>query len=191
MQTDLSICWVHMWICWFCCAAYQLVESHAPNSRVLLQVNHQTKVHIVLIFAATYELRYDKTNKMTVRPAKTQISLGICPVWSVFTVRMKKAWAFSYPLSAQRRLWSNWVDALADLSLCWAHMPFCWFCHEAAHILHAIHYIWDKEWKICYLASFWWVFSLECHVCQCSSPGCGFSGLLASGWILLLHWLYP
>ena len=24
----------------------------------------------------------DKTNKMTVRPAKTQISLGICPVWS-------------------------------------------------------------------------------------------------------------
>ena len=25
---------------------------------------------------------HDKTNKMTVRPAKTQISLGICPVWS-------------------------------------------------------------------------------------------------------------
>ena len=24
----------------------------------------------------------DKTNKMIVRPAKTQISLGICPVWS-------------------------------------------------------------------------------------------------------------
>ena len=28
------------------------------------------------------ELRYDKTNKMSVRPAKTQISLGIRPVWS-------------------------------------------------------------------------------------------------------------
>ena len=26
------------------------------------------------------ELPHDKTNKMTVRPAKTQISLGICPV---------------------------------------------------------------------------------------------------------------
>ena len=25
---------------------------------------------------------HDKTNKMTVRPSKTQISLGICPVWS-------------------------------------------------------------------------------------------------------------
>ena len=22
----------------------------------------------------------------------------------------------------------------ADLSLRWAHMPFCWFCNEAAHI---------------------------------------------------------
>ena len=29
-----------------------------------------------------YEPPYDKTNKMTVRPAKTQISLGIRPVWS-------------------------------------------------------------------------------------------------------------
>ena len=28
------------------------------------------------------ELPHDKTNKVAVRPAKTQISLGICPVWS-------------------------------------------------------------------------------------------------------------
>ena len=29
-----------------------------------------------------YEPRHGKTNKMTVRPVKTQISLGICTVWS-------------------------------------------------------------------------------------------------------------
>ena len=29
-----------------------------------------------------HEPRHDKTNKMAVRPAKTQISLGIYPVWS-------------------------------------------------------------------------------------------------------------
>ena len=29
-----------------------------------------------------FELQHDKTNKVTVRPAKTQISLGIHPVWS-------------------------------------------------------------------------------------------------------------
>ena len=28
------------------------------------------------------EGKHDKTNKMSVRPTKTQISLGICPVWS-------------------------------------------------------------------------------------------------------------
>ena len=33
-----------------------------------------------------FEPHHDKTNKMTVRPAKTQISLGIRPVWSVFAV---------------------------------------------------------------------------------------------------------
>ena len=26
-------------------------------------------------------------------------------------------------------------DAQADLSLRWAHMPFCWFCHEAAQMV--------------------------------------------------------
>ena len=51
----------------------------------------------------------------------------------VFAVRMKKARILSYPLSAQRRLWSDWADAQADLSLHWAHMPFLWFRHEVAH----------------------------------------------------------
>ena len=32
--------------------------------------------------ATVIEPRHDKTNKMSVRPAKTQISLGIHPVWS-------------------------------------------------------------------------------------------------------------
>ena len=77
--------------------------------------------------AKTYVLPHDKTNKMTVHPAKTQISLDIHPVWSVFAVRMKKAWVLSYPLSAQRRLWSDWADAQADLSLRWAHCHFVGF----------------------------------------------------------------
>ena len=47
------------------------------------------------------EPRHYKTNKMSVRPTKTQISLGICPVRSrsVFAVCVKKAWVLSYPLS--------------------------------------------------------------------------------------------
>ena len=49
----------------------------------------------------------------------------------VFAVRMKKPWGLSYPLSAQRRLWStlwsDWANAQADLSLCWAHTHFVGF----------------------------------------------------------------
>ena len=45
----------------------------------------------------------------------------------VFAVRMKKPWVLSYPLSAQRRLWSDWADAQADLSLRWVHIHFVGF----------------------------------------------------------------
>ena len=61
-----------------------------------------------------FEPRHDKTNKISVRQAKTQIG-------------MKKAWVLSYPLSAQRRLCSDWADAQADLSLRWAHSHFVGF----------------------------------------------------------------
>ena len=45
----------------------------------------------------------------------------------VFAVRMKKPWVLNYPLSTQRRLWSDWADAQADLSLRWAHTHFVGF----------------------------------------------------------------
>ena len=44
-----------------------------------------------------------------------------------FAVRMNKPWIHGYPLSAQRRLWSDWADAQADLSLRWAHSHFAGF----------------------------------------------------------------
>ena len=42
---------------------------------------------LIKLKCSTYEPPHDKTNRMTVRPAKTQISVGIHPVWSVFAVR--------------------------------------------------------------------------------------------------------
>ena len=101
----------------------------------------RTPVHCAI--SDTHEPRHDKTNKMSVRP-KTQISLGIRPVWSE-----SSAWAKdpSFPCG-QRRLWSDWTDThhaaahlqaffmrtaktlirlggcKADLSLRWAHTHF-------------------------------------------------------------------
>ena len=68
-----------------------------------------------------------KTNNWHVRPAKTQISLGIRPVWSESSL---SAWRKLVSLATQ---WAHSEDS--DQSLRWAHRSFCWFCHEAAHLL--------------------------------------------------------
>ena len=26
------------------------------------------------------------------------------------------------------------MDVQTDLSLCWVHLPLCWYCHDVAHI---------------------------------------------------------
>ena len=55
----------------------------------------------------------------------------VVSVWSVFAVHMNKAWVLSYPLRAQQRLWSDLVDAQADLSLCWTHKS----CHFVSFVM--------------------------------------------------------
>ena len=89
-------------------------------------------------------------------PSEDSGQLGHSPsLIRVFVVRMKKAWILSYPLSAQRRLWSDSANAQADLSLCWAHMPFCWFCpgwsesslgaHSFCRFCHVVAQIHEKH----------------------------------------------
>ena len=72
---------------------------------------------------------------MTCAPSKVSDQPGHpSSLIRVFTVHMTTPWVLGCPLSAQRRLLSDWADAQADLSLRWAHMPFRWFCHEAAQL---------------------------------------------------------
>ena len=44
-------------------------------------------------------------------PVKNQISLCICPVWSVFAVHSVGSQGPKVSLCGQRRLWSDWADA--------------------------------------------------------------------------------
>ena len=94
--------------------------------RPMQMVEEKRKKVTFEVSAKKYEPRHDKTNKMSVHPAKTQINLGIRSVWSVFAVRMKKAWVLSYPLSAQRM--PRVIRVFAGRTL------ICWFCHVTAHI---------------------------------------------------------
>ena len=62
--------------------------------------------------------------------------------------RFRSAWASAQ--SDQSSLCAQWIAKYqsflhadseeSDLSLRWAHMPFCWFCHEAAHVYSWNHY---------------------------------------------------
>ena len=57
----------------------------------------------------TNEPPCDKTDKVRVRPAKTQISLGICPVWSESSL---SAWRKLGPLATHwvhSEDWSDWA----------------------------------------------------------------------------------
>ena len=90
----------------------------------------------------------------------------------VFAVRMKKAWVLSYPLSAQWRLWSDWANAQADLSLLWARSHFFGFCHEVAQMvvfkLNNINWRW-KSRKGLWILSEWTKSIFWSTLLSCSS----------------------
>ena len=68
-----------------------------------------------------------KRTKLSLRPVKTQISLGIHPVWSESLLSAWRNIGSSVTHWAHCKDWSDWVDAQADLSLRWVHRPFSWF----------------------------------------------------------------
>ena len=73
--------------------------------------------------------------------------------------RLRSAWASSQS-GSESSLCAQWVaknptflhadsedsHGQADLSLHWAHMPLCWFCHEAAHFYPITGVVWYTEY---------------------------------------------
>ena len=97
------------------------------------------------IWAATWQSQQSDST-----PSENSVQPGHPPsLIRVFAVHMKTAWVLSYPLSAQRRLWSDWVDAQADLSLRWAHTQFVGFVMSRL---------------ICYVEIFCWIQQSKWHI---------------------------
>ena len=91
----------------------------------------------------SFEPPLDKTDNVVCVPSEDSDQPGHPPsLIRVFAVRMKKAWVLSYPLSAQRRLWSNWADAQADLSFRWVHTHFVGFVTRRLIFLLLLTHIW-------------------------------------------------
>ena len=71
----------------------------------------------------------------------------------VFAVRIKKVWVLSYPVSTQQILWSDWVDAQADLRLRWVHSHFVGFVVRLVICLVYLH--WQPLcWLLVYIGRF-------------------------------------
>ena len=97
-----------------------------------------------------FEPSYDKTNKMTVRSAKIQISLGIRPVWSEISLSAWRNLASLATHSAHSEDWSDWAYAQADsaqsdLRLRWVHNRFVcfvvmWLIYSELHVFFCSHF---------------------------------------------------
>ena len=90
-------------------------------------------------------MKKKKTKKQTKKKKKKkkkQYTVQQCGRWlhkSVLTHLISFHELSNYNISGilYRNITENQpeTDVQADLSLRWAHMPFCWFCHEAAQML--------------------------------------------------------
>ena len=85
-----------------------------------------------------YEPPHDKTNRMSVPQGKTQISLGIRPVWSESSLCAQ--WVAKDPSFLHAD--SDWANAQANLSLRRAHTHFVGF------VISRLIYIWYGKWLV-------------------------------------------
>ena len=96
-----------------------------------------------------FEPAHDKNQQNDVRPAKTQISLGIRPVWSESSLCAQ--WV-AKDEGFFMRTWKTLTrlsDAHADLSLCWSRRSFRWVCPAQANFsLYMFIFLILNCWKI-------------------------------------------
>ena len=108
----ISFLWVHMHSCRKCCVPAHFYQNDLSQ--------HRTKPKTKLV-----------------QPAKTQISLHICTVWSVFADSMCPLQPPGYPKRDEREPLPYWMDIQANPSLCWSHRSYCRFCRALAHLFRA------------------------------------------------------
>ena len=138
----------HHWFCMYHCYIFCgisncfVLREFPKNPEWITNSSHGNcmgKIVKIILTVKTMwnEPRHDKTNKMILRPAKTQISLDICPVWS------ESSLAF-FMQTAKTLFRLGGCPGWSESSL-GAH-SLCWFCHVVAQI---------SNWKVI------WVFYLS------------------------------
>ena len=143
-QADLSLRWVHRSFCWFCCEVAHLNDPWQKQ----VHVDGNDAMLVACIIRETSPSKNDLVIPVLWYMSccmKKQQQNDLCT-----QRRLRSAWASAQfdqsSLSARRNLgsiathwvhsedWPDWGDAQADLSVCWVHMSFRWFCLAAAHM---------------------------------------------------------
>ena len=88
-----------------------------------------------------HEPPHVKTDKMTERLAKTQISLGIRPVWSESSLSAWRNLGPQLPIERTAKTLIRLGGCQADLSLCWTHSHFVSFIVRQLMSLHVVRWI--------------------------------------------------
>ena len=88
---------------------------------------------VLLLDSLLYEPPYDLTNKMTSAPSEDSDSVWT-PAQSDQSLRCPHEETLGPQLPIVRRLWSDWVYALVNRSLRWAHRSLCLFCSSVAQM---------------------------------------------------------
>ena len=85
---------------------HDICSSRITKSILAHGRNQHSSIFIAVTWAATWQNQHSEC-----APSEDSDQPGYPPsLIRVFAVRMKKPWVLSYPLSAQRRLWSDWAD---------------------------------------------------------------------------------
>ena len=90
-QSSSHILVSYFWSCW-----QQLIQGGTVNRTRDVSTGQpeiEKKFICVDVFSFTIWVTARQDQQNDVHPAKTQISLGICPVWPVFTLRKEKPWS--------------------------------------------------------------------------------------------------
>ena len=122
--------WAHMPFCWFCHAwliwTFCLSKKTDFWNTLIIQKYLQYLEYSIEIALLVWRIVlkwtsfvHKVTYKMACAPSEHSDQSGHPPsLIRVYAVLMKNALVISYLFSAQQRLWSDWADAKADLSLC-------------------------------------------------------------------------
>ena len=130
------------------------VRTHDPWTGQITNLTGSPVVHCTTAGAFSHiskdKCSYDKTNKMAYTPSEDSDQPGHSPSLISLCRPHEESLGSELPIERTARLWSDWADAQADLSLRWAHSHFVglvmsrlMFSHDLAH--HILNFRWTAE----------------------------------------------